>query len=312
VTLCRDLNLSVSRNSTLSASLWLAIALLLVGEFFLVIMGAIIRAISEDISVIQIVFLRNLLSMIIILFSIWRMSNVSLSSNKHGLLFVRGLLGVTTMFCLYFAFSKVALAEVGAIKAMTPLIIPLFGVLLLAERINGLTLVALVLAFVATLIIIQPNSLGSSANMLAYFSAMAAAVLAALVKVIVRKLGATEPSSRIVFYFALYGSIATAPFAFWYWQPMQLIHWFALAVIALVATIGQVAVTRAFAMANAGVIGLFSYFSIPFAALLGWWFWGDSITQSDLLGMLLLFGAGGIGVVANEQRGYRRPASFNR
>jgi drug/metabolite transporter (DMT)-like permease len=121
---------------------------------------------------------------------------------------------------------------------------------------------------------------------------MAAALFAALAQVGVRRLTQTEPVTRIVFYF---GVIATAASAFpligsWTTpRPRDLV---VLAALAACATAAQLAMTRAYAHAPAARVGPFIYGSVVFAGALDWAVWGRLPDALSLAGTLVVGAAG--------------------
>jgi drug/metabolite transporter (DMT)-like permease len=123
---------------------------------------------------------------------------------------------------------------------------------------------------------------------------LAGGMLAAVAMVSVRRLSATEPASRTVFYFAAIAvAISILPLA-WFWRTPSAGEWTLLAALGLVATSGQLLLTRAYSLAPAGQIGTFTYSSVIFAALLGWFFWDEGLSVQTWLGALCIVSAGSL------------------
>nr|WP_279307113.1 DMT family transporter [Marinobacter sp. BGYM27] len=121
---------------------------------------------------------------------------------------------------------------------------------------------------------------------------MLGALLGATAKVTIRRMGVAEPSARIVFYFGLFGSLVTAPAAILGWVTPTTSQWFWLIGLAACATLAQMLITTAYRIAPAGQIGQFTYSSVLFAALLGWVVFLEPTTQEQLIGCILIVGAG--------------------
>ena len=113
-------------------------------------------------------------------------------------------------------------------------------------------------------------------------------LLAAVAKVTVRRLSASEPPTRTVFYFAAIGTtVSLLPLA-WLWHtpsPDQLL-W--LLLLGGFATAGQLLLTRGMACAPAARLGPFAFFSVVFGAVLGWLFWQEVLGWSTVIGTLLV------------------------
>ena len=118
--------------------------------------------------------------------------------------------------------------------------------------------------------------------------------MAAIAFVTVRKLSATEPTLRIVSYFAIVGlSISVIPLI-WTWQTPTLSQCLMLMGVGLTTTIGQLLLTRGYQSAPASSVGIFTYTSVPFGTFLGWLFWNELLDKNSYLGAVLIVLAGSI------------------
>jgi drug/metabolite transporter (DMT)-like permease len=117
-------------------------------------------------------------------------------------------------------------------------------------------------------------------------------LLAAVAKTSLRRLARTEPPERTVFYFALTGTLVSLFPLFYFWQPVSfnLLLW--LLLLAGFGLTGQMLMTRGFAHAKAGRLGIFAYSSVIFAALYGWLLWEETLTWTMVGGSLLVAIAG--------------------
>jgi drug/metabolite transporter (DMT)-like permease len=111
-------------------------------------------------------------------------------------------------------------------------------------------------------------------------------MLVAVAQVGVRRLTLTEPVTRIVFYFGLIGSLASAIPAAFVWRTPSPPLWGVLLAIGGCATFGQLALTRAYAYAPAAQVGPFIYAGPVVAGFLDWWIW------KSLPDALFVLGAG--------------------
>lgn len=271
--------------------LLLGIALIASGEMCFVIMGAIIRQASADIPLVQIMFFRNFFALFFVGYFVYKLGFHTLKTRRHKTHLLRAVVGLSAMFFMVYSFSQLKLTEATLLKSVSPVLIPFMAWIILREKLGWLTWAAIALAFVGVIIIIKPQGVNLSAN-LGVAAGLLAACLAGVAKIVVRKLGTTEPSAVIVFYFALYGSVLTAPLCFLVWTPMNTTLWLLLALCAFMASGGQLCVTRAYTVAKAGKISMFSYLSMPIAGALGWLIWSESIGLSLILGSLFIVCAG--------------------
>jgi len=116
----------------------------------------------------------------------------------------------------------------------------------------------------------------------------------------IRMVSLEIPNASIVFYFALIGTLGTSLPLPWYWvtPTPQAVGW--LLAIGLLATLGQLLLTRGLSLAAAARVGAFGFFAVVFGAFYGWLFWDELLRWTTLTGALLVICAG---VAAGRSRG---------
>jgi len=80
-----------------------------------------------------------------------------------------------------------------------------------------------------------------------------------------------------------------------------------LITVGVLATCGQVLLTRAYSLAPAARVGPFTYSTVVFAALFGWLVWGEVPDRSSLAGAALVCAAGVLAIRALEPRTEEAP-----
>ncbi|MBP8649065.1 MAG: DMT family transporter, partial [Deltaproteobacteria bacterium] len=130
--------------------------------------------------------------------------------------------------------------------------------------------------------------------------ALSAAVLASLAMVSIRRMSFHEPPTRIVFYYSLLSTLFSGLPLPWAWQAPGACMFLVLVLMGLVAVAAQIFMTRGYSLAPAGVVVPFMYGTVVFAALIGWFFWGESIDLLTAAGALLVCTAGVISARGKE------------
>lgn len=262
------------------------------GELCFAVMGGLIKTMSTDLSNETMVFFRNALAFFIIVPMLWWTSGLKGFQTKnirfHAL---RGLIGVTAMSCFFYILGNMHFTKAILLKLTTPFFIPLIALLWLGERSSIYTILAICVGFLGVVFVADPQSPDPSELYLIAIGLLGAG-LAALAKVTIRRMKDSEPSLRIVFYFSIFASLASAPFAWQNWTPPSSSQWAMLCLLAAVATIGQLLITAAYRRESAGKVGQFTYTSLIFSSLLGWYFWEEAITLGVALGCLCIVSAG--------------------
>lgn len=262
---------------------------IVLSELLLVTMSAIIKAISSELPTEMLVFFRNLFGLLVLMPLVLRRGLGSLRTQVPHLHLMRGLVGVSAMYCFFYSLGELPLAEATIYKLTAPLFIPLIAWFWLRERAPRLALWAVLLGFVGVLLIVKP---GFTAFSLAALIALVGAALAATAKVSIRRLSFSEPSTRIVFYFGVVATSASAIPLLWAWQTpsLEALGW--LLLMGVCATSAQLLFTRAYALAPAGQIAPLTYVSVVFSVLYGWLFWQEGVGLITVLGMAVIVFAG--------------------
>jgi len=263
--------------------------LIVLSELAILATGMIIKTISAEVSIEQIVFVRNFAGLLILL--PWLMQKgISRLHTKHiGLHIARSLVGLTAMVCLFYSWGHLPLAQASLLKQTSPIFIPIFAFFWIKESIGLKTIIAIVVGFLGVVLIINP---GAGEFNLVVLLALIGAMLAGLAKVIIRKMTATETPGRIVFYFALIGTLVSAIPALINWVSLSWVQLGALAGIAAFSTIGQLALSKAYSHAPAGQLGPYTYTSVAFAALFGWMIWNEVLDYKTIIGIMIIVFAG--------------------
>jgi drug/metabolite transporter (DMT)-like permease len=263
---------------------------LLLGEALLAIMGAMIKHLSDDLSTEQIVFFRNLFGLMVLIPLILQRGTAQLKTGTWHWHLTRAVVGLTAMYCYFWALGNMPLTEAFLVKLSSPFFMPLFAWWWLKEPASRFSLLALIIGFAGVAVILQPG--GESAFTFAAMIGLLGAALAALAKVTIRRMSGSETGQSIVFYFALISSLISLPGAILSWQPIPSQSWIWLVAMGAVASGGQLAITRAYMIAPTGKVGVYVYSAVIYGALMGWWFWGEIPAWTTWAGALMIFAAG--------------------
>lgn len=263
--------------------------LLLLAEACFAGIGALVKYSSGMASEAQVVFFRNAFALLLMLPFLYSRGWSLLKTQRWYLHAFRALTGLVSMYCFFYVLGQLPLAQAMAVLLLTPFIIPVIARVWLKERPSQLTLIAIALGFVGVLLALPTPAPGMTKVLLV---ALAAATLVAVTKTTIRYMSSTEPAVRTVFYFSLLTAVfSVIPLPF-YWQPLPNEAWLAFIGMGILAAIGQLAMTRAYALAPASAIGMWTYSSVIFAGLFGYLFWQEPVTMSWLAGVLVIFYAG--------------------
>ncbi|WP_271270327.1 DMT family transporter [Aliamphritea hakodatensis] len=281
--------MSVSRVIESKGSIYQGAALILISELFLVGSGMAIKQIGDQLPVEMIVFFRNLLGVMLLL--PWLLNNglSAIRTSRLHLHFMRAGVGVVAMGCLFYTWGHLPLAQAALLKQTAPFFMPVLAFFWLGERVGWLVKVSIVIGFSGVYLILNPQE---GAFNWVVLVALCGASLGALAKVTVRNLRSTEPARRIVFYFAFFSTLIAFVPAVIGWQPLTWPLFGLLVIVAACSTLAQLLLSKAYGMAPAGQLGPFTYGSVAFAVLLGWFIWDEVLATHTWIGIGLICGAG--------------------
>ncbi len=275
---------------------------MLLGAFFFATMAVCVKIASAWFNSAELVCYRGILSMLL-LWGLARYQKHSLVTRYPGMHAWRSLVGVLSLGAWFYAIAGLPLATAMTLNYMSSIWIAAFllgGALLVWNPASGpglllrqgpLTL-AVLAGFGGVVLTLQPTM--TRDQLLAGLAGLSSGMTAALAYLQVMALGKLgEPETRVVFYFALASALAGAlGIVFlgaspWVWPQ---ILW--LIPVGLLATLGQLCMTRAFSQGATLVVACLQYSGIVFGALYGLLLFGDDIPLSGWLGMALILASG--------------------
>ena len=249
--------------------------------------GAVAKVLSDTMDPLEIVFYRNFLGVIIILYS-FKKASVSFDISKSHLLFLRGFFGTIAMVLYFYTIATIPLGEAVILNKTSPFFVTILAYYLMKESISTNTIFALIIGFLGVFFVIQPFdfeiSTGHILGVLGGFFAAAAYATIKKIKdiydarvIMLSFMGIGTILPLLVFLFTPYAEFKVHTGFF---------VWSMIAFMAILSTASQWFLTRAYSLSKASIIGVIGYSSIPFAVGFGIML-GDSIP-----GMLTFLGIG--------------------
>ena len=244
-----------------------ATILMIVALFMFACMSVFIRLSTNSLPVVEVVFFRNALAVMLLMPLIMHTGWSSLRMNKPNLFFLRALINVGGMFAGFTALTLIPLAQVTALSFTGPLFVTIGAVLFLGEVIRARRIAGIVVGFFGTLIILQP---GFTEISFGAMMALASTLSIAMASLIVKKLTATETPEAIVTWMVVMQSpLALIPaISVWQWPTLQ--AWVYLWAMALTATIAHICFTRAFRLVDITALQPLEFIKLPFTVFLAW------------------------------------------
>lgn len=279
---------------------------ILLGELCFVSMGSLVKLLAETMPSQNLVFFRNLFGLMALSPILVKFGAASVKTKVLHLHILRSLAGILAMYCFFYALTKLPLADAMLLKISAPLFIPIIAFIWISEFISTRAILAVFVGFLGVILVIRPTGEIQFASLIGLLGG----ALAAFAKVSIRRMSDTEPTSRIVFYFATISLIVSIIPLLSSWVTPTKNEWLMLLVLGVVGTMGQLFLTRAYTLAPASRVGPFTYSSIVFASLIGWWFWNETMTLITIAGASLIIFAGMLIFREKQQRQFNTKSTL--
>ena len=220
-----------------------------------------------------------------------RLHGASLHVGDRRRMLWRCVAGLSAMACYFYAVQQIPLSNAVTLQYTAPLFVALFSRAMLREHVSPLVYGCIVLSFVGTVLIVSPSLRSVDIDALV---ALISGVLSAFAYLAVRGLRTSATPDGVVFWFALFCTLATLPLAASELPRLALPEVLAITGVGICAGVGQTGMTRAYQAARAAYIGAFSYATVLVGGIYGWLLFHQTLVWGDALGAALIVGSGAL------------------
>ena len=276
--------------------------MLLSGLSFVGVNG-VVKHLGTDLPAAQSAFIRFAFGAVFFLPVVMRVPAMNLPAPVWRLFGWRGVLHVAAVVFWFYAMARVPVAEMSAIAFLNPVIVLVIAGLLLGERFGARRVAVVLAALVGALIVLRPGFREITQGHLAQ---IAATLCFAASYIIAKRLAALMPASVVVAVMSVSVTLGLLPLAVWVWQSVSLVQLAWLALVAVLATLGHYAMTRAFAAAPLAVTQPVSFLQIVWSTALGALAFAEPVDPFVLLGGGLIIGAISLNTWAETRGGKGR------
>jgi S-adenosylmethionine uptake transporter len=272
------------------------------GSLFFATMAVCVKFASAWFTASELVFYRGLLGMLF-MWMLARGQGVTLATRYPTMHAWRSLVGVLSLGAWFYALAQLPLATAMTLNYMSSVWVAAFliGGALLAWNPHkggpgplrqGPLVITVLAGFAGVILMLRPTI--DQNQMFAGLVGLLSGLTAAFAYMQVMALGKIgEPESRTVFYFAVGSAVAGAAgmamgsVSSWNWT-----HAWWLLPVGLLASLGQLCMTRAYSHGATLVVASLQYFGIVFGAIYSVTVFGDRISLSGWIGMALIVASG--------------------
>ena len=237
-------------------------------------------------SIFQILFLKYFFTLFLSITESYRKKNNNFyKTNNSKLQITRSILSIIESGCFVLSFRYLSLADAHSIASLTPVIVVALSAIILKEKVNLKTWIAIFVGFVGVLIIMRPGlSIFDPKSLIP----LAAALFLSLYQIVTRKVSEYDSSETSLFYTSVVGIILMSFLMPFFWQPMQSYSYLLFLGIGIFFSLGIYFQIIALSFAKASVVQPFHYTLILWAIILGYFFYNDLPDLPTVIGAIII------------------------
>jgi len=229
-----------------------------------------VKTLGPSVHPIEMAFFRYLIGCLILIPLFVRLSHGGgIRTKRFGLHFFRAILSVVGQCAVFYAVTRMLLADVTALAFSRMLFTTLLAALMLHEVVTAGRWAATAAGFIGVLVVLRPGITDFNDAALV---ALGAAVIFSFGLIIVPKLAATEPTDRIVFYYNVLGALLTLGPAALVWTTPSWAELSFLLAIGVATSLSIVCFIRGFAIGEASAVAPMEYVRLIYAGIIGYVF----------------------------------------
>lgn len=280
---------------------YVAVLLMIVSSFLTSIGDALVKTLTDDVSLGQLYVMRSVVALPILIAIIALVRRSALRIHRPGWVVTRSLLMIAMWIFFYTALVSIELAVASAGLYTFPLFLVLLSMALRLERVSVPRSLALFLGFIGVLLVLKPTSAGFTPTLLLPIGAAVCYALQALVT----RYRCGEESAWVMslgmnIAFPVVGGLGllflpampvsenvtgTIAFLTGGWQLVGHVVWLTMLVLGLIIVAASTSMAAAYQRGESSVIATFDYSHLIFASLWGIWFFNESIDLTEAVGM---------------------------
>src|SRR5690606_33529911 len=185
-----------------------------------------------------------------------------------------------------------------------PLMVTLFAIPFLGERVGPFRAGAVVVGFIGAMIILRP---GFATVEIGVIYGLLSSAAFALYLVFTRKVATVDSTTTSIFYVGMVGLVMTTAVGMFHWQPMRVEDTLIVSGLCVTMCVAHGLVMASMRFAPASVLQPFNYFSLPWAITLGFVVFGTMIDGFALAGAAVIVVAGLVVMWRERRLALKRP-----
>lgn len=264
----------------------LGISICLVAYVFFVTASSLVWSFKQFFPTIQIIFFQNFISLICISPLALRKGIGRLKTDVLSIHLLRDVAGVLSYYLYFVAIRYLNLTDATTLNYSAPFFVPIIWWIWTREKIELHVWWSIIIGFIGAAVILNPSHQIFQEG---FVFGLSAGVLSAIAFASLRVLNLNkEPMSRTLFYYFLFGTLFSAPFAWLYWVPPTGLQWVKMIGVGLATVIAQMLLTIAYRYGTASFLSPLGYSTVIYAGLASWLLFNVPPGIRSIIGTVLI------------------------
>ncbi|MDK1389941.1 DMT family transporter [Sinorhizobium sp. 7-81] len=202
---------------------------------------------------------------------------------------LRGVLLMSQIVVVIFAFTTAGLAISQAILGATPLIVTILSVPILGEKVGLRHGIPVVIGMLGVLVLLNPVSVHFDMRLLL---PIAASLIYAVYSIATRAVSQDDSVVTSVLYAGVPGAVAITFVGPFYWTPIHMADWPAMTALCVCGALSQYFLVKAYGLLSAAEVQPLTYLQLVLSGAVATVFFGETVTWNMVAGALIVSGAG--------------------
>ena len=256
---------------------------------FGLVVGLIIKVLSDDLSLLTTLFYRFLFCLpLILLVALWARGGEFLELKQKKTMLFRIVFGLAGIPLWFLALRNISLGQATALFQSSVLFVTLASPLLLSERVGPFRMSAVLVGMVGIVLLTDPFSAPLTKGIL---YALAGAVVHAGLVLSLRRLGKRDEPVTIALLHNLAGFVVWSSCFLLFpdqWQVPVGQQWILLVALGVISSLLQLSFTFAYKFSDAVVVVTLRYLQVPSAGILGFILFSEVPTSVQVGGAIIV------------------------
>ncbi len=249
-------------------------------------MGTFIKLAQEGLNVFTTGFLRFFFGFLIIIPYIFKTKLKVFNTSNLKIHILRSALNLPAMLLGFAALAILPLEKITAIHFIVPLLVTIFAVIFLKEKIYLYRSLALIIGFLGVLIILRPGIVDISIGI---YMALTSSLIWSVVIILTKKVSKDDSAITILSHQYLYMSLFSLPLVIYFWDQPNLKTIIFILCAAMSGTILHIALNHAYKLVDVSMTQPYSFLGLVVSSVIGYFVFSDKPDLYTWLGASVIF-----------------------